>query len=65
MIRKLILALAIAATTAQAQSPDPRLERLKAEAAKEIDGQAKFIQQMVDQVFSYAELGFQIGRAHV
>ena len=59
MIRKLILALAIAATTAQAQSPDPRLERLKAEAAKEIDGQAKFIQQMVDQVFSYAELGFQ------
>ena len=59
MFRKLILALAVAATTAQAQSADPRLERLKAEAAKEIDGQAKFIQQMVDQVFSYAELGFQ------
>ena len=36
-----------------------RLERLKAEAAKEIDARAKMIQEMVDQVFSYAELGFQ------
>ncbi|MFL5607882.1 MAG: amidohydrolase [Gemmatimonadaceae bacterium] len=37
----------------------PRLEALKAEAAKEIDAQAKQIQVMVDQVFSYGELGFQ------
>jgi aminobenzoyl-glutamate utilization protein B len=37
----------------------PRLDALKAEAAKEIDVQAKQIQVMVDQVFSYAELGFQ------
>jgi aminobenzoyl-glutamate utilization protein B len=37
----------------------PRLTRLKAEAAKEIDAKAKMIQVMVDQVFSYGELGMQ------
>ena len=37
----------------------PQLEALKAEAAKEIDGKAKMIQEMVDQVFSYGELGMQ------
>ncbi len=37
----------------------PQLEALKAEAAKEIDAKAKMIQVMVDQVFSYGELGFQ------
>jgi aminobenzoyl-glutamate utilization protein B len=36
-----------------------RLEALKAEAAKEIEAKAKMIQVMVDQVFSYGELGFQ------
>jgi aminobenzoyl-glutamate utilization protein B len=36
-----------------------RLDALKAEAAKEIDARAKQIQVMVDQVFSYGELGFQ------
>jgi len=37
----------------------PRLEALKAEAAKEIDAKAKMIQEMVDQVFSFGELGMQ------
>src|SRR3954463_5366324 len=37
----------------------PRLEALKAEAAREIDAKAKMIQVMVDQVFSFGELGFQ------
>jgi aminobenzoyl-glutamate utilization protein B len=36
-----------------------RLDSLKAEAAREIDARAKMIQVMVDQVFSYGELGFQ------
>ena len=36
-----------------------RLDALKAEAAREIDARAKLIQEMVDQVFSYGELGFQ------
>jgi aminobenzoyl-glutamate utilization protein B len=66
-------ALALAAPTAAAQRggtnygdsikyrypSSSRLETLKAEAAKEIDAQAKMIQVMVDQVFSYGELGFQ------
>ncbi len=36
-----------------------RLDALKAEAAKEIDARAKQIQEMVDQVFSFGELGMQ------
>ena len=55
---RILLATALTASIAIAQ-PDPRLAALKAEAAKEIDAQAKMIQQMVDQVFSYGELGFQ------
>ena len=39
--------------------PAPRLDRLKAEAARAIDGRAKLAQQMVDQVFSFGELGMQ------
>jgi aminobenzoyl-glutamate utilization protein B len=39
--------------------PDPRIERLKAELARAIDGRAKLAQQMVDQVFSFGELGMQ------
>jgi aminobenzoyl-glutamate utilization protein B len=37
----------------------PQLDALKAEAAREIDAKAKMIQVMVDQVFSFGELGFQ------
>lgn len=37
----------------------PELEALKAEAAKRVDAKAKLIQEMVDQVFSYGELGMQ------
>jgi len=36
-----------------------QLDALKAEAAKEIDAKAKMIQEMVDQVFSFGELGMQ------
>jgi aminobenzoyl-glutamate utilization protein B len=37
----------------------PRLARLKAEAATAVDAKAKMIQVMVDEVFSYGELGMQ------
>ncbi len=37
----------------------PRLEDLKQEAIREIDKMKEFTQQMVDQIFSYSELGFQ------
>jgi aminobenzoyl-glutamate utilization protein B len=60
-----VLALTIsvlvpAVTTGQAKpKPDPRIDRLKAELATAIDGKAKLAQQMVDQVFSFGELGMQ------
>jgi aminobenzoyl-glutamate utilization protein B len=37
----------------------PALQQLKTEAATDIDGLQVFTQQMVDQVFSFGELGFQ------
>ncbi len=37
----------------------PQLEAMKAEVTKEIDGKAKLVQEMVDQVFSFGELGMQ------
>jgi hypothetical protein len=36
-----------------------RLDRLKAEVAADVDRRAPLTRQMVDQVFSYGELGFQ------
>jgi aminobenzoyl-glutamate utilization protein B len=36
-----------------------QLDALKAEAAKEIDAKSKMIQEMVDMVFSFGELGMQ------
>lgn len=38
---------------------DPRLERLKAEAAQKIDARAKLIQEIIDQIYSFGELGMQ------
>ena len=47
------------APSAGAAKADPRLDRLKTEAAAAVDGMAVLTQQMVDQIFSYGELGFQ------
>lgn len=49
---------AVSLTNAQ-QFASKKIEALKTELAKEIDGQQKFSQEMVDMVFSFAELGFQ------
>jgi aminobenzoyl-glutamate utilization protein B len=38
---------------------DPRLDGLKNEAMRMIDSDRTFTQQMVDQIFSFGELGFQ------
>ncbi|NOT07490.1 MAG: amidohydrolase [Gemmatimonadales bacterium] len=51
-------ALPVAAQTA-APPADPRLEALKKELSADIDGRAKFTQEVVDQIFSFGELGFQ------
>jgi len=42
-----------------APPPDPRLEALKRELVADVDSRAAFTQQMVDQIFSFGELGFQ------
>jgi aminobenzoyl-glutamate utilization protein B len=44
---------------APAQAQDARLERLKTEAATKIDARAKLVQEIIDQVFSFGELGMQ------
>ena len=38
---------------------DPRLDKLKAEALTLIEGRAKQVQEIVDMLFSFQELGFQ------
>jgi aminobenzoyl-glutamate utilization protein B len=48
----LLLALPLCAQT-------PSLENLKREAVAEVDSMSTLTQQIVDQVFSYSELGFQ------
>jgi aminobenzoyl-glutamate utilization protein B len=59
-----LLALAVSSTCVAAQRQgapvdSARLAALKDEIAREIDGMHEFTQQMVDQIFSYGELGFQ------
>ncbi len=44
---------------AQGTGADQRLDRLKTEILADIDLRATFTQQMVDQIFSFGELGFQ------
>ncbi len=58
-----ILAAALQLTTvmpAYAQAADTaRLDRLKEEAARKVEGKAKMVQEMVDSIFSFGELGMQ------
>jgi len=57
------LTSALCVTTAAAQQraaiPAAKLDGFKREAIADVDGRAKFTQQMVDQIFSFGELGFQ------
>ena len=65
----LMLVLVLAALPAAApQNPpaapradpaDAKLQALKQQASAEIDGMAQLTQQMIDQVYSFGELGFQ------
>lgn len=54
---RLFLLPPIAVALACAQTPD--VEGLKAEALRRVDARATLTAQMVDSVFSFAELGFQ------
>lgn len=51
---------AAAPTTAAPAAPvDPRLEKLKAEAMQMVEARSKQVQEIVDMLFSFQELGFQ------
>ncbi|MGE3273730.1 MAG: amidohydrolase [Vicinamibacterales bacterium] len=53
-----VLALALALPAA-AHAQASRAEALKSDAAERVEARAKLIQEMVDSVFSFGELGFQ------
>jgi aminobenzoyl-glutamate utilization protein B len=68
MHRLLLIAAAVsgAANLATAQAPrtpagrpDPRLERLKTEVLAKVESRAKLVQEIVDMVFSFGEIGMQ------
>ncbi|OLC08408.1 MAG: amidohydrolase [Gemmatimonadetes bacterium 13_1_40CM_70_11] len=50
---------AFAQEPAAPAAPAARLEALKGDAVKEVEARSDFTRQIVDQVFSYGELGFQ------
>ncbi len=51
--------LARAQTHAAVSKADPRLEKLKTEALAKVEGRAKLVQEIVDMLFSFGELGMQ------
>ncbi|MFN8667949.1 MAG: amidohydrolase [Gemmatimonadaceae bacterium] len=55
----LACALPLTAQAPKAARPDPRLERLKAEALTKVEERATLVQQIIDQIFSFGELGMQ------
>jgi aminobenzoyl-glutamate utilization protein B len=61
MLAVLMAACIVAVPLAQKTSPkaDPKIESLKKEAVADVESRKDFAQQMVDQIFSYGELGFQ------
>src|SRR5688572_4172046 len=58
----MMTAAVIAAPMAQNPAParvNPKLDAMKREAVADVEKRARFAQEMVDQIFSYGELGFQ------
>jgi aminobenzoyl-glutamate utilization protein B len=57
---RLSLLALVSATAAAAQQPAPaRLDAYKREVLQDVESRAQFSQQVNDQIFSFAELGFQ------
>jgi aminobenzoyl-glutamate utilization protein B len=59
----LVSLIAVGITAQQQPTPrppdNPRLEQAKKDAIADVDSRREFTQQMIDQVFSFGELGFQ------
>jgi aminobenzoyl-glutamate utilization protein B len=56
---RLLPVLALAGTAATAQQPATRLESLKREVVRDVEARSQLTQRINDEIFSYAELGFQ------
>ena len=54
-----LVGVTLAASLMHAQAPAARIDGYKQETAGRVDEMAKLAQEMVDSVFSFAELGFQ------
>ena len=54
-----LLVAPLATASSQAAVADPRLDRLKTEALTAVEGRSKMVQEIVDMLFSFGELGFQ------
>ena len=59
MRSKVVLFMALYAVLPVFGQSRPSVEQLKKQAIQAVDARQDFVQQMVDQVFSYSELGFQ------
>jgi aminobenzoyl-glutamate utilization protein B len=62
LIAAALVAVASVSHAQQTRRPaplDPRLERLKAEALTKVAARAEMVQQIIDHVFSFGELGMQ------
>ncbi len=60
--RTLVVAAALAVASpiaVSAQSADPRLDRLKDEAVRLVESRSKLVQEIIDQLYSFGELGMQ------
>lgn len=58
-MRRSIAAVAVFILSAAAFAQQADLAQLKREAVSEVDSMQKLTQEMVDEIFSYSELGFQ------
>jgi aminobenzoyl-glutamate utilization protein B len=59
-----VIAVPLAQKPAPLPAANPKLDALKQEAVAEVESRRAFSQQMVDQIFSYGELGFQEFETH-
>src|SRR5690242_5836532 len=58
-IRIAIAACSLLLLPVVSRAQDAWLERLKTEAATKVEARAKLVQEIIDQVFSFGELGMQ------
>ena len=58
-MNKRFLVLVLFLVPALSAQQTPQIDALKREAVEETDKLQNFTQQIVDQIFSYSELGFQ------